>query len=61
MQISHISMPYAFISDGTRVLVKEIVGDGVRIGAGVTEKDGVYTLSASHVDPDCIGGVCPIR
>ncbi len=57
MKIDHIQFPYAYLSNGSRVLVKSIKGN-VRVGASVNDE---LVVIGNNVNVDCINGVCPIK
>jgi len=60
MKIDFINHPYAYTNSGRRLHVSEISG-GVRVGVSIEEKDGRYAVTGNNADPDCVGGVCPIK
>lgn len=62
-----IISPYVFIEDSNKNLLRISIADidnfkYLRIGNTITRKeDGMFTINGAIVDPDCIGGVCPIK
>jgi len=60
MQIDFINHPFAFTNTGERLNIADIKGN-VRIGVTLTEENGKYIVNGNNADPDCVGGVCPIK
>ena len=63
MKIEFISYPYVFAA-GKRIHKADIAeGGNLHIGAELEEiTDGKYQIvNGAIVDPDCVGGVCPIK
>jgi hypothetical protein len=66
MKIDFINFPFAYTDTGARINVNNIsgspfVGSSLQhIGKNEDDED-LYEVNGSEVDPDCVGGVCPIK
>jgi hypothetical protein len=61
MKIEFINPPFVFTDDGKRIHFDNIKGQifkGSTLKA-INETD--YEVTGSEVDPDCVGGVCPVK
>lgn len=60
-KIDFIQPPFVFTADGKRLVLDKIDGN-VRIGSSIEEQEnGRWKVVGNNVDPDCVGGVCPIK
>lgn len=56
-KIMYVNHPYVYTDTQERFEFKELKGKPV-VGAEIDENMNIVT---SNVDPDCVGGVCPIK
>ena len=64
MKIKDIRYPTALVQldSGTIVDISmSIIKGSPRIGCELKHIDGGYEVISNTTDPDCVGGVCPIK
>ena len=63
-KVKAIMPPYVFIEDSEGNTERAMFQDfesNPRINTSVKSKDGKFIKVSSSIDPDCVGGVCPIK
>ena len=59
MKIEFIAYPFVY-ADGRKINIDEIKGTP-RVGGELKVVLDGYVVESGVVDPDCVGGVCPIK
>jgi hypothetical protein len=66
MKIDFINFPFVYTSTGERIMIKNLnrspsVGATLKPIEKNEHGESLYDVTGSDVDPDCVGGVCPIK
>ena len=62
--VKAIMPPYVFVEDSdgnTQSAMFEDFASSPSKNTSVKDEDGSFIKVSSSVDPDCVGGVCPIK
>jgi len=64
MKIETIQYPTALVRLSNKELIginMSLISGSPRIGCQLEKVEGGYKVTGNNADPDCVGGVCPIK